>query len=93
MAKFRLPNDPCRVLGGHATPKKQTMPVPLYNQIPESKTLSRLNKLSGTSRSMKYHTRKLKEFKDQDIKNRVYATVEFVGQKVKSYTQSKKSSK
>ena len=78
-----MPEDPCRMLGGHRMPKKQSRPVDMHIQVSEAQTLKRLRKRSGIRLSRKYHALKLKEFANQGKKDRVYG-VNFGG--IKFYT-------
>jgi hypothetical protein len=54
--------DPCRMLGGKPQHKKQSRPNGWDMQVPAHVTAKRLSRTHMSSKSVSYHTRKLREF-------------------------------
>ena len=73
MGRFRLPPDPCRMLGGKRKTKKQTKPITLFDQVSPQVFNKRL-RLQGATRRRKYHAIKIREFMSEDKLERLKAS-------------------
>ena len=62
--RFRMPDDPCRVLGGKRKTKKQTKPIGMFDQV-SPQTFNRRLRLQGAHHMRKYHSTKIREFMQQ----------------------------